>query len=155
MPGNRQRTLLRHSSFKREKSNRQRKAGRFNSAEAAGRTVYPHPGSGQPRYPPTGFLLRKLKGTIKNFEIEEIPAIQRKFNNLVWYEKGQFYNITKDGIREFAGYKLEPKGIVLGTEETMANVDFERAKKYGKDEKVVVEIIDIKYDKERTFIPSK
>jgi hypothetical protein len=104
---------------------------------------------------PTGFLLGKLKGKIKNFEIEEVPALQRKINNLVWYEKGQFYDVTKDGVREFAGYKLEPKGIVLGTDETMAKVDFDRAKKYDKDEKVVIEIMDIKYDKEKTFVPSK
>ena len=104
---------------------------------------------------PTGFLLSKLKGKIKNFEIEETPAIQRKFNNLVWYEKGQFYNILKDGVREFAGFKLETKGIVLGIEETMARVDFDRAKEYDKDEKVVIEIMDVKYDKEKTFKPSK
>ncbi|MCK5563923.1 MAG: hypothetical protein KAJ07_01635 [Planctomycetes bacterium] len=104
---------------------------------------------------PTGFLLQKLKGKVKNFEIEETPAIQRKFKNLVWYEKGQFYNIIKDGVREFAGYKLETKGIVLGTEETMARVDFDNAKKYDKNEKVFVEIMNVKYDKEKTFKPSK
>ena len=103
----------------------------------------------------TGFLLGKLKGKIKNFEIEDVPAVQRKFNNLVWYEKGQFYNILKDGVREFAGYKLETKGIVLGADETMANVDFDNAKKYDKDEKVVIEIMNVKYDKKKTFKPSK
>jgi len=107
-----------------------------------------------PTYP-TSFLLWKLKGKIKNFEIEEVSALQRRINNLVWYEKGQFYNVTRDGVRDFAGYKLEPKGIVLGANEGMAKVDFNRARKYGKNEKVIVELLDIKYDKEKTFIPSK
>lgn len=98
---------------------------------------------------PTGFLLGKLKGKIKNIEIEDLPPLQRKTNNLVWYENGQFYEVTKDGARVFAGYKLEPKGIVLGTDETMANVDFDRAREHHDD--VVVEIMDIRYDKEKTF----
>jgi len=98
---------------------------------------------------PTKFLLWKLNGKITNVEIEDLPPLQRKINNLVWYENGRFYEVTKDGARVFAGCKLEPKGIVLGTDETMANVDFDRAREHHDD--AVVEIMDIRYDKEKTF----
>jgi hypothetical protein len=33
----------------------------------------------------------------------------------------------------------------------LPSVDFDKAKIYGKDETVFVEIMDVQYDKERTF----
>ncbi len=97
------------------------------------------------------FLFKKLKGDIKNFDIEDTPAVQRKINDLVWYEKGQFYSVEKAGERTFAGFKLEQRAIVHGPDETLASVDFNKATTYDKDEKVTVEIMDIHYDAEKTF----
>jgi hypothetical protein len=97
------------------------------------------------------FLVRHLKGNVSNFEIGEIPAVQRKINDLAWYEKGRFYAVEKAGERTFAGFKLEQRAIVHGPEETLPAVDFSMARKYGKDETVYIEIMDIQYDEERTF----
>jgi hypothetical protein len=97
------------------------------------------------------FITQRLKGTIKNFEIGETPAIQRKINDLVWHEKGRFYTVEKAGVRTFAGFKQQPLAIVHGPEETMARVDFDQAKKYGPKESIVVEIMNIIYDKEKAF----
>ncbi|MCU0857354.1 MAG: hypothetical protein MUC65_02990 [Pontiellaceae bacterium] len=97
------------------------------------------------------FLFRRLKGTVKNFEIKDAPAIQRKINDLVWYEKGRFYSVEKAGSRTFAGFKLETRAIVHGTEETLPSVDFEKAKQYGQNETVVVELMNIHYDTKKTF----
>ncbi len=99
------------------------------------------------------FLLSALKGTIRNFDIEGTPAVQRKIDDLVWYEKGQFYEVTKEGARTFAGFKLEQRAIVHGPDETLAGVDFGKARQYGNAEKVMVEVMDLQYDTERTFSP--
>jgi hypothetical protein len=98
-----------------------------------------------------GFLFAHLKGEIRNFSPQATPAVQRKINDLTWYEKGQFYWVEKAGERTFAGFKLEPRAIVHGPGETLAGVDFGRARQYGKDERVVVEVMDVQYDTEKTF----
>ena len=97
------------------------------------------------------YLLAALKGDIKNFDVDDTLAVQRRINDLVWYEKGRFYSVEKAGERTFAGFKLEPRAIVHGPDETLPEVDFNRAREYGKDETVCVEIMDIHYDAERTF----
>jgi hypothetical protein len=106
-------------------------------------------------YPVPTYLFKKLKGKIKNFEISEILPIQRKINDLTWYEKGQFYWVEKADERTFAGFKLEPRAIVHGPDECLAGVDFNKAREYNKHEKVYVEVMDIKYDKEKTFKPGE
>jgi len=97
------------------------------------------------------FLFKQLKGTIQNFDIKDTPAVQRKINDLIWYEKGQFYSVEKAGERTFAGFKLEQRAIVHGPDETLPCVDFGKAKQYRNDETVTVEIMDIRYDTKRTF----
>lgn len=97
------------------------------------------------------FLFQHLKGNIKNFEIAAPQTVQRKINDVVWFEKGRFYSVEKDTDRTFAGFKLEPRAIVHGPDETLASVDFDESKTYAKNEKVIIEVMDIRFDENPRF----
>ena len=73
------------------------------------------------------------------------------FDILFGPQVADFVSVEKAGKRTFAGFKLEPRAIVHGPDETLPSVDFDKSKKYGENEKVIVEIMEIQYDEERTF----
>jgi len=91
------------------------------------------------------FLLSKLKGKIHTFEVYDTPAIQRKYKDFIWYEKGQFYWVDKAEKRVFAGFKSESRSIVIGTDEKLPAVEFEKAKTYSENEEVIIEVLDFRY----------
>jgi hypothetical protein len=91
------------------------------------------------------FLLSQLKGKIQTFEIDDTPAIQRKYNDFIWYEKGPFYWVEKAEKRVFAGFKSENRAVVIGPDEKLPGVEFEKAKQYSENEEVIIEVVDFHY----------
>ncbi|NCU27790.1 hypothetical protein EOM86_13915 [Candidatus Nomurabacteria bacterium] len=63
---------------------------------------------------------------------------------MAFVENQKHYEIMKDGKRTYAGFKPEPKGIVIGEDEALAGVTFDSLKQV-----VVIERIDFKFDTDK------
>ncbi|WP_269523098.1 hypothetical protein [Coraliomargarita parva] len=71
------------------------------------------------------YTINRMGAKMKSPPEQPIPCVHRSSGSMTWKTNQQMWSLELDGVRRFAGLKMNPMGVAIGPDEQLDGADFE------------------------------